>query len=63
VGLGVLKHLRMELFLGVVGLAVEFVPKVCSEGPMSFYLWKFLHSSFKCYRVLYAKCHISSQNE
>ena len=28
--LGVLKRLGVELPLGVVGLAVEFVPKVCS---------------------------------
>jgi hypothetical protein len=28
--LGVLEHLGVELPLGVVGLAVEFVPKVCS---------------------------------
>ena len=27
--LGMLEHLGMELPLGVVGLAVEFVPKVC----------------------------------
>lgn len=26
----VLKHLGMELPLGVAGLAVEFIPKVCS---------------------------------
>ena len=29
--LGVLECLGVELPLGVVGLAVEFVPKVCSE--------------------------------
>ena len=29
-GLGVLECLGVELFLGVVGLAVEFAPKVCS---------------------------------
>ena len=28
--LGMLEHLGVELPLGVVGLAVEFVPKVCS---------------------------------
>ena len=28
--LGVLEHLGVELPLGVVGLAAEFVPKVCS---------------------------------
>ena len=28
--LGVLEQLGMELPLGIVGLAVEFVPKVCS---------------------------------
>jgi hypothetical protein len=28
--LGVLEHLGIELPVGVVGLAVEFVPKVCS---------------------------------
>jgi hypothetical protein len=28
--LGVLEHLRVELSLGVVGLAVEFTPKFCS---------------------------------
>ena len=27
--LGVLEHLGVEHFLGVVGLAVEFTPKVC----------------------------------
>ena len=32
--LGVLKHLGVELPLGVVGLAAEFMPKVCSgQGP------------------------------
>jgi hypothetical protein len=28
--LGILEYLRVELPLGVLGLAVEFVPKVCS---------------------------------
>ena len=28
--LGLLEHLGVDLPLGVVGLAVEFVPKVCS---------------------------------
>jgi hypothetical protein len=30
VALGVLEHLGVELILGVVELAVEFIPKVCS---------------------------------
>jgi hypothetical protein len=28
--LGILEHLRVKLFLGIIGLAVEFVHKVCS---------------------------------
>jgi hypothetical protein len=30
--LGMLEHLRVELPLGVVGLAAEFAPKVCSSA-------------------------------
>jgi hypothetical protein len=52
--LGMLEHLGVELPLGVVELAVEFIPKVCSghwprqEGPCATDRVEFLELHFYC---------------